>query len=357
MNIEQSGTEDKEVFNNAHESLDVKLTAYLEHTDPLHIGTYTLQPLPAAEYHQNYKFESESGTYVVRLSLLQLSRKQDQLAQEYAYLNYLFQYGAAPKALHLDMSGFEHPFLIEEFVEGEQFEVLSDENLTKCADALVSLYNIPLTEGHPFEVRKPKYADDVEYYRNVFQEYAGSAEIAHWEERVRSSTEAVTAVLDRLEPLLQTVEPRFIRRDANPRNIIDLGDRFTWIDWEVARVDDPVITLADFINETELYDWFEPKLQPAQREFITNRFLEKTNLEHGKELVQARLVLERYWGMIWAIERICKHKRGELPEHLSTQERLDRYEFIAEESHRALQRDLVELNAGSLTSKQSPRVL
>jgi thiamine kinase-like enzyme len=140
--------------------------------------------------------------------------------------------------------------------------------------------------------------------------------------------------------LLNVVEPRLIRRDANPRNLIDTGDAFTWVDWEVARVDDPVITLASFINETELYDWFTPKLTPDQREVITKYFLDATDLQNGRELLQARLILERYWGMIWAIERIYMHKKGELPEHLSTNERLERYEFIARESHRALEGDL-----------------
>jgi thiamine kinase-like enzyme len=328
---------------NEQEILGRQLTSYLTENDPLGVGHYELLPLPAAEYHQNYKIETEKGSFVVRMSVLQLSRKTDQLAQEYAYLEYLSKFGTAPKPAHIDMNGFEYPFLIEEFIEGGHIEELTPENLDKCADVLVDLYNTPLEEGHPFEVRQPRYEDDLTYYRGVYEEYEGAEEIAHWAERVDASTQQVAVVLERLQPLLENTEPKLIRRDANPKNLIDQGDHLRWIDWEVARVDDPVTTLASFINETELYDWFDPKLQPEQREAIAGQFFTKTGLQHGQELLQARLLLERYWGMIWAIERICKHKRGELPEHLSTKERLDWYEFIAEESHEALQKDLAEL--------------
>jgi thiamine kinase-like enzyme len=325
------------------ESIRLSLTNYLQEHNPLHVeGVYLLEPLAAAEYHQNFKFKADGKTYVIRTSVLQLSRKEDQLVQEYTFLKYLSRFQASPKVYHLDMEGAQYPFLIEEFIEGPVFTELSDSNLDKCADALVDLYNVPLEEGHPFEVRAPSYQTDLDYYLGVYNEYKGSEEVSHWATRVEESREAIQSIIDKLQPTLQKVSPRLIRRDANPRNLIDSGDKFTWIDWEVARVDDPVITLASFINETELYDWFEPKLQPEQRKRVSDRFFEKTGIEHGEELLTTRLLLERIWGMIWAIERMYKHKKGELSEHLSTDERLKRYEFIATESYNALQKDLLK---------------
>lgn len=324
------------------ESIRSSLTKYLDEHNPLHTeGGYALEPLAAAEYHQNFKFRAGGKAYVIRTSVLQLSRKEDQLGQEYKFLEYLSRFQASPKVYVLDMEGAQYPFLIEEFIEGPVFTELNDANLDKCADALVDLYNVPLEEGHPFEVRAPSYQADFDYYLGVYEEYKGKNEISHWAARVEESRDAVQGVITRLQPDLSKVSPRLIRRDANPRNLIDSGDRFTWIDWEVARVDDPVITLASFINETELYDWFEPKLQADQRKKVANRFFEKTGIENGQELLSARLLLERFWGMIWAIERIYKHKNGELSEHLSTPERLARYEFIATESYNALKKDLM----------------
>ena len=75
-----------------------------------------------------------------------------------------------------------------------------------------------------------------------------------------------------------------------------------------------------------------------------SQFIEKTGLKNGEKLIQARLLVERYWGMVWAIERIFKHKHGELPEHLSTPDRLERYEFIATASYDALQSDLQKMS-------------
>lgn len=327
------------------ETLKDDLTNYLEQNNPMEFGSYQLQLLPAAEYHQNFTIEKDGITYVVRLSTMQLSRKENQLAEEYKYLEYLSKFGMAPKPYYIDMQGFTYPFLIEEFVAGPVFSEPTPQNLDKCADALVALYDTPLNPGHPFETRTPSYQADLDYFLGVYKEYEGSDAVSHWASRVRASTDNVADALTPLEEILKNVEPKLIRRDANPHNLIDTGERFRWVDWEVARVDDPVVTLASFINETELYDWFNPKLQPEQREIVTTRFLNKTKIPHGRELLQARLLLERYWGMIWAIERIYKHKNGELPDHLSTQDRLDRYEFIASQSYDALKQDLSEMNS------------
>jgi len=100
------------------ETFRQELADYLVAQDPLGIGVYKLEPLPAAEYHLNFKFSHEDRTYVVRMSVLQLSRKNDQLAQEYNYLQYLSKHDVSPHVYHLDMDGYEHPFLIEEFIEG-----------------------------------------------------------------------------------------------------------------------------------------------------------------------------------------------------------------------------------------------
>ena len=326
------------------ERLKESLTRYLNEHNPLKIGTYNLEPLPAAEYHQNFKFVAGEKAYVARMSIMQLSRKTDQIKQEHAYLEYLSQFGLSPKVYHLDMDGHDYPLLIEEFIEGPVFTEPTDQNLDKCADVLVKLYDAPLNEGHPFEQKQPSYLADFDRYRSVYDEYSGAEEISHWSKRVEASSTALRAVLAQLEPLLQSTEPKLVRRDANPRNIIDRNGEFVWIDWEAAEINDPTTTIASFINETELYDWFEPKLQPDQQQRVVSRFIEKTGLKNGEKLIQARLLIERYWGMIWAIERIFKHKSGELPEHLSTPDRLERYEFIATASYEALQSDLGKIS-------------
>ncbi len=326
------------------EQLRLSLANYLKETDPLNIGVYNLEPLPAAEYHQNFKFEADDKAYVARMSVMQLSRKTDQIQQEYGYLDYLSKFGIAPKVFHLDMEGHDYPLLIEEFIEGPVFTEPTDENLDKFADVLSDLYATPLEEGHPFEQKEPSYLADFDKYRSVYDEYEGAEVISHWSDRVESSSTTLREVLASLEPLVQSVEPKLVRRDANPRNLIDQNGKFVWIDWEAAEINDPTITVASFVNETELYDWFEPKLQPEQRERVVSQFIEQTGLENGEKLIQARLLIERYWGMIWAIERIFKHKNGELPEHLSTPDRLERYEFIATASYDALQTDLAKIS-------------
>jgi aminoglycoside phosphotransferase (APT) family kinase protein len=323
--------------------LQSKVLEYLKEKDPLHSGLYEIELLPTGHYHTNFKITADGTSFVLRLSVMQLSRKSDQIQKEFDVLSYLEPYGIAPSPKYLDLDGFEYPLLIEEFISGETPHLLNDKSVEKFGRAISSVNTIPLKDGHPFETRIPNYIVDLEYYANIWREIQNDTAIEIWKKEVDEFTEQLCGILVNRQSILDSVKPALIRRDANPTNFIDIGDKYRVIDWEVARVDDPSITLASFLNEVELYDFFKEPLDENLRNKAIQSFLDETKIPNFDELLKTRLLLERIWGLIWALERIVKFKNGEIPDVLQKDSLLERYELIARRSRDALVADLKKI--------------
>lgn len=136
--------------------------AYLRLKRPMGIGDFTLSVLAAGEYNQNYLLQAADHKYVVRISVSQLSGVRNQLQHEYNTLRYLGNTGIAPAAYYLDMEGFRFPIMIEEYIEGQPIEVLSDDLLAKIGAAIARINNVAITRPHPFEVREISYTKDID---------------------------------------------------------------------------------------------------------------------------------------------------------------------------------------------------
>jgi len=260
---------------------------------------------------------------------MQLSRKQYQIKKEYKILKYLDSYEIAPKAIFLDLKTFYYPLMIEEFIEGKSIKSLSRINLSKVGSIIAKLNKVQLRKDHPFKAVKPCYARDLKWYYDIFNKIKNDKSIEEWRNKTDTAFRELRKIVKENQKLLNKVKPAVIRRDANPTNFILTKNSIKLIDWEVVRVDDPTVTLASFINEVELYDYFERRLTSKQKEFLIDEYLKNNKVSRFKVLLENRLLLERIWGLVWALERIYLFRNKRLPKNLLKKSKLRWYKMTS----------------------------
>jgi thiamine kinase-like enzyme len=307
-----------------------ELTVFFNKTNPLDINEFKIKDLASGEYNCNYLLDTQTNKYVVRVSVSQLTGKADQLEKEFSYLKYLENRSISPSVYLLDMNGFKYPYLIEEFVEGSVINNLDSNTLSKIANVIARINNVDTSSPGPFEYKSIDYKKDIEKLDNVFKSLKPNEYSKKWNDETHDLFIAISKLLVNNEPDAKTM---LVRRDANPRNFIFTKDDIRMVDWELAWIGDPTITLASFINELITYDVLN--LNPTQEhiDFVIKTFLSSCPIVNFEELLKNRLMLERLGGLVWGLERIDNLINGK---SIHTDDRLNWYQDAAEKSLQAL---------------------
>ncbi len=314
-----------------------EINPYLDETKPLGLHDYQVSELGAGEYNINYLVEAPDKKMVLRVSVSQLSGAKDQLKHEYEVLTYLKGRGIAPEPYHLDMEGFRYPVLLEEFIEGNPVTELDKNTLTKIGHAIGAINNVPIAEPHPFEVRRVDYGRDIDAQEQVLDTVTITRENEEWLGVARRYITQARTILGSENPDAPTM---LIRRDANPNNFILTNDGIRMVDWEIARVDDPTITLASFINEVALYDVLNVHPTNADIEVVKNAFVEVCDIPDFESLLANRLILEQLGGLVWGLERIDNLRRMSV-QPIDSEKKKEWYNKVASESASALAKSFI----------------
>lgn len=305
-----------------------ELEQYIKQRRPLGISDFDISDLGAGEYNQNFIVKTNETKLVLRVSVSQLSGAVEQLRHEYETLEYLNNYDIAPKPLYLDMDGFKYPLMFEEFIEGDQLISLEENVLKSVGASIAEISNIPIKQGHPFEVRQVDYQADLKAHVSILNNVELLDEYSSLYQQAKQHLEQLLSELTHPP----TTQSMFIRRDANPTNIMVTGNDIKWIDWEIARVDDPTITLASFVNEMLLYDVQKLGVEQRHMDIVIKQFKNDCPIVDFDDLLENRLKVERIGGLVWGIERMNNFfvtKQSEIS-------RLEWYKVICEKSLDAL---------------------
>lgn len=143
-----------------------RVREYLEQRRPLTVHDFDLRELASGEYNKNFLLTAQKRKYVVRVSVSQLSGEGDQLQKEYDTLKYLKDQQIAPRPYFIDMTGFQFPIMIEEFIEGIPITEFNDEVLDKIGVMIARINNVPLSDTTPFERRTINYLRDIEHSKS-----------------------------------------------------------------------------------------------------------------------------------------------------------------------------------------------
>jgi thiamine kinase-like enzyme len=242
----------------------------------------------------------------------------------------------SPEVFFIDMNGFEYPFLFEEFIEGTEIIRLDSQTLELIGSIIARINNVPLVDHNPFEVREVNYLKDIDDHERL---YKTLEENDHNREWFAKTQELINLSKNKLTSAVKPDKSMLIRRDSNPANFIITKDDIRMVDWEVARVDDPTITLASFINELMAYDIknLHPTLEDM--EVVKKAFLEKCPIKDFDKLLNNRLLIEQLGGLVWGYERIDSLLKGKL-RHEDQEDRLNWYKKVVSASGNALESSL-----------------
>lgn len=311
---------------------------YLDQKRPLDIQNFELEELASGEYNVNFLLTAHGHKYVVRVSISQLSGAGDQLQKEYDTLKYLKDQQIAPQPYFIDMTGFQFPIMIEEFIEGTPIAEFNDEVLDKIGIMIARINNVPLSDTAPFERRTINYLRDIEHHQKIYKSLTPNEHNRQWFYELDSLFSHIKVKLGSKNPIASSM---LIRRDANPNNFILTSTDIRMVDWEIARIDDPTITLASFINEVTLYDVLHLKPDAEDIERVKAAFKRNCRFDDFENLLRNRLVIEELGGLVWALERIDNLLRNH-QQHDGFKLKLAWYQKVAYLSNNALNASLTK---------------
>lgn len=274
---------------------------YIEQTQPFDMRDFELKELASGEYNVNFLLTAKEQKYVVRVSVSQLSGAKDQLQKEYDILDYLKGRDIAPQPYFIDMAGFQFPIMIEEFIEGPSLVEFNDDVLDKIGAMIARINNVSIQNATPFEYRTIDYLRDIADHQKTYDSLTPNEHNKRWFHMLDGLFDLVKITLGNKHPIATSM---LIRRDANPNNFILTGTDIRMVDWEIARVDDPTITIASFINEVTLYDVLSLNPSAGDIEKVKDAFKRDCYFDNFEGLLHNRLVIEELGGLVWALERI-----------------------------------------------------
>lgn len=311
-------------------NLDIK--KYLQENKPLgqKVNVKNVSFLGGGN-HYNYKIETNSGNYVVRVSRLDGlgAGVLFDIPDEFTLLKLLSKHKVSPKVFSVDLERFSLPLLIEECIAGIpyiDFKKINKQKTEAVIDLMVKVSNISLDEKEfPFRFSYHYYNTNIRVWNarmNEIRKLSKNKKVVN--DFVKDASKVIkraSEILLNNQSILDKAKKVFIYNDVHAGNIFWLPKekKALFIDWQKVSTGDPAFMLAVFALA------FEKRIGDDRDKFfneIISVYEKKSGVKNLKKLFWLRILEREVANMIWVVWATLKQGK-KLP--FSQIDKYDRY--------------------------------
>ena len=262
----------------------------------------------SAHNHLIYRAEKNNAVYAIRMTNPESYRAREwiSMGEEFEILRAIEKTGLGPKAYYLDKT-FRVPFLIQEFVEADCFNILkplSVYHLERAAWAIAQLNLADITpKALPFMsqyqekslmksvfVWQARLADSVR--RNIKKDVLG------WAAKIAPLTARAAWKLSRYSYLFAGSKFFFHFDGAHCGNVYLRNGRAIFLDWQkVSLRSDPTFTLVRFMVSVEK----NGEVSNFLFNTLLSSYLEVNLVKNFFEMAHARLLERQVSDLVWVL--------------------------------------------------------
>lgn len=266
--------------------------------------------------HLNYKITTSSGSYVARVTKPADMFSCSNLSDEYVILKLVEKYNVGPRAVSLDLEGFEAPLLVEEFLEGVPYSNLSkdlskasEEIFEKTTDLLVRTSNISISINEfPFKFSYTTFKTNFKIWGSRLKEIEVALGKDHFlVSGFKKVTESAQKILEEKDTILHDAPREFIYNDVHPGNIFWTAkeQQVKFIDWQKVSIGNPAFMICLFARRLGQL-WGMNQVEFSKKVF--EGYQKRKNINNLEELFHASILERAVSDMIWSIWADVKKK-------------------------------------------------
>lgn len=262
--------------------------------------------------HLNYKIVTFSGSYVFRITKPGDMLSYSNLSDEYVILKLLEKYNIGPKAITIDLEGFETPLLVEEFLEGILYSNLSkasEEVFEKTIDLLVETSNVSISNNEfPFKFAYGTFKTNFKVWDSRLKEIKEALGKDHFlVSGFKKVTESAQKILEEKDTILRDAPKEFIYNDVHPGNIFWVAkeNKAKFIDWQKVSMGNPAFMACLFARRFGQL-WGMNQVEFSKKVF--EAYQKRKNINKLEELFYASILERAVSDMIWGVWADVKKK-------------------------------------------------
>lgn len=255
--------------------------------------------------HLNYKIVTSAGSYVARVTKPADMLSYSNLADEYVILKLVEKYNVGPKAVSIDLEGFETPLLIEEFLDGVPYSNLGETGeviFEMAIDLLVNTSNVSISiDEFPFKFSYTTFKTNFKVWSSRLNEIEMALGEDHFiVSGYKKITGSAQKILEEKDTLLRGAPKEFIYNDVHPGNIfwINKENNAKFIDWQKVSIGNPAFMVCLFARR------FGQLWGMNQGEFskkVLESYKKKKDIKNLEDLFYASVLERAVSDMIWGV--------------------------------------------------------
>jgi aminoglycoside phosphotransferase (APT) family kinase protein len=255
--------------------------------------------------HLNYKIGTSAGTYVARVTKPGDVLGYSNLSDEYVILKLTEKYDIGPKAISIDLEGFESPLLIEEFLDGTTYSDLANatqEIFEKTIDLLVETSNVSISINEfSFKFSYGTFKTNFKVWNfrlKEIEELLGKGHLLVSD--FKRVTELAQKILEEKDVIMKNTPKEFIYNDVHPGNIfwIDRENKAKFVDWQKVSTGNPAFMIALFARRFG-HLWGMNQVEFSKKVF--KAYQTRKNIADLEELFHASILERAVSDMIWSV--------------------------------------------------------
>ncbi len=262
--------------------------------------------------HLNYKITTSAGSYVARITKPADVPSYSSLADEYVILKLVEKYNLGPRAVSVDLEGFETPLLIEEFLDGVPYSILgtgNEEIFEKTLDLLVRTSNVSISKDEfPFKFSYTTFKTNFKIWSSRLKEIKATLGEDHFVvSAFKKVCESAQKILEEKDTILRSAPREFIYNDVHPGNVFWIAEKqeVKFIDWQKVSIGNPAFMICLFARRFGQL-WGMNQVEFSKKVFES--YKKRKNIDNLEELFRASILERAVSDMIWSVWADVKKK-------------------------------------------------
>jgi len=280
---------------------------------------YSIEREIVANYNINYIIKLGTDRYVLRLNIEEQSGRANQVEYEHKTLEYLEDYGIAPRPFLIDKSKEKIPFklLIQEYIPGEHLNYDNSNAILDAAKLLSTLHKIPIPLNNFFIFWQDPLNNSLEEIINMMENY--SQRKSRDKRVIKQGSKLITKLEKSAECYSKYYKSKsIIHTDVVNDNFLQSPHGIKIIDWEKARIDDGSYDLCVFLGKPPQL-WGSTRLITYEEKnlFLSEYCRKQTiDLDNLKDKVRIRQPFVSLRWILWGAHRTADADEGVIPSEL-----------------------------------------